>query len=810
MNSKEVCFSILHAESEQSVSDIVSSLPELSDAGNWYPIDGRETNFNVVTNQASTGGKALTELCTNMVDAVLMKHAHKKGVNLIGPDAPQSVIEGVRDLVQLRGARSGVISEVDDEKYLQEFAEKNLVIGVTGGTRREDELCFTFVDNGEGQHPVDFEDTFLSLSKGTKSNIPFVQGKYNMGSSGVLTYCGRSWYKLIVSRRYDSSGDWGWTLVRRRPGEGMPVAEYFKGSGGIPSFSASVIHPLTLNNGGKDSKVHISIGTIVKLYNYKMESAASFKNIRESLNENLVSTILPFRLMDYRYRADRRRGGRRAEGVDERRVYGMEFLLLRRDGDDEAGDDTDDGAYEPGREQHIGDIDHPELGRISVRAIVLGRDLPGWLKSPRNTSRVFHSVNGQVQFKENRAYLSQRCKLPGLKDRTVVIVDASDLTEAAHNDVWKGDRENIRATEIGQLYRDEVTKVISGSDYLKELQLRIAREETENLAREGQLELFQSLVDSDPSIAQLLPGGSQIKLPGYVGRGVEEEEWLGKYSPTYLELIGRQVKQNGAEIAVEGSRVVAFKTDATNGYLSRPDNRGRVITIGGLSGKCSFSSALRDGRLTTTFTALPGMVSPGDEIIFTVGLLDEAMPEPVTEELRLRVVPSRKPPPPGGRPHQKGRDSEKEGDDEITEGRALPSTGWLTRDGRPIGQKETEAWPDGFTEQDGGKVLDLGADKVYKINYDNAHFRRFLDRERNDIGKKVVTEQYRVGMLVLMMGLDDAYSRMEQSEIKTQLEECIDEIRRLAAKGASTVVMSIAKNLPTIVNPGAVADPDDD
>ena len=65
-----------------------------------------------------------------------------------------------------------------------------------------------------------------------------------------------------------------------------------------------------------------------------------------------------------------------------------------------------------------------------------------------------------------------------------------------------------------------------------------------------------------------------------------------------------------------------------------------------------------------------------------------------------------------------------------------------------------------------------------------------------------------MGMLVLMMGLEDAYMRMEQTETKTRLEENIDEIRRLAAQGAATVVMSIAKTLPTIINPSSVEDPD--
>ena len=800
MKSKRACFRILHADSEREVEKIVDSEPELSDASNWHPIDGRDTNFNVVTNQASTGSKALTELCTNMVDAVLMKHAHVKGVDLTGSTAPQSVIAGVRELVRLPGARSGILAQVDDEKYLREFAEENLVIGVTGGTRRDQPLCFTFVDNGEGQHPSDFEETFLSLSKGNKSDIPFVQGKYNMGSSGVLTYCGRRWYKLIVSRRHDESGEWGWTLVRRRPGDGMPVAEYFK-LDQIPSFTASEIYPMNLNGGEPDRKVRLSAGTVVKLYDYNLESAASFRNIREALNENLVSTVLPFRLMDYRYRPDPQRGGRRALGVDERPMNGLEFLLLRRDGEG-AGEE---GIYEPGSEQFIGNIEHPDLGHISVRAIVLGRELPGWLRSPRNTSRVFHAVNGQVQFKQNRAYLSQSCGFPGLKDRIVVIVDASDLSEAAHNDVWKGDRENIRRTAVGQLYMKEVTSLIRSSEYLREVQQRFAREETERIAKESQIELFQDLVDSDPSIAQLLPGGSLVSLPGYIGRnGGETEEWQGRYSPTFLELVGRSIRQNGAEIAIDGRRRVEFRTDAVNDYLTRPENRGRVFTSG-LDGKFSYTSSLRDGRLMINFASQPDRVTVGDTISFSLSLLDDAMPEPVIESLVLRIVETRTPQRPGHPTTPNG-----EGEEETVEGRALPPSKWLTRDGRMINDEETDVWPDDFTDQDGGKVDDLGEVRVYCINYDNAHFRRFLNAERDDINKKVVSEQYKIGMLVLMMGLDDAYSRMEQTEIKTELEEYIDEIRRLAAQGAATVVMSIAKTLPAIINPASVADPDDE
>ena len=255
--------------------------------------------------------------------------------------------------------------------------------------------------------------------------------------------------------------------------------------------------------------------------------------------------------------------------------------------------------------------------------------------------------------------------------------------------------------------------------------------------------------------------------------------------------------------------MVAFETDVVNDYFTRPDNRGRVFTTG-LGGKFSYTSSLRNGRLTVTFAVLRDQVRAGDEVSISVSLIDDAMPEPITEELKLRIVETRKPSRPGTPRPPTTVDPDTDGDDDATEGRALPPSRWLTRDGRLIGEEETDQWPDGFTDQDGGKVDDLGEVSVYFINYDNAHFRRFLDRERNDLDKKVVAEQYRMGMLVLMMGLEDAYSRMEQSETKMAIEEHIDEIRRLSAQGASTVVMSIAKTLPTIINPASVSDPDDD
>ena len=803
MTSEDLCMDLLRAESEDEVSKFLDDVGTSAGTITWHPLDGRETNFNVVTNQASTGAKALTELCTNMVDAILLRHAYEGGLNPTAADAPRSVTEAVRKLVRLRGAPSGILAEVDDPTYLREYAESNLVIGVTG----KDDPCFTFVDSGEGQKPDVFKDTFLSLSSGRKSKIHFVQGKYNMGSAGVLSFCGRRWYKLVVSRRFDGLAPWGWSLVRRRPGDGPPVAEYLKIDDRIPRFERANLHPLVLQDRHPDDKVKRSFGTIVKLYSYVLGRAANFRTIREALNENLLSTVLPFRLMDYRARPDRKRGGRRALGVDERTVSGMDFQLRRLD------DEEDDGETELADDPvHIGDVQDPELGTIRVQAVPLPRKLPGWLTTRRNRMRVYHAVNGQVQYKQGRDYVAGPCRLPGLKDRVVILVDASDLTESAHNDVWKGDRETIRQTEVGRHYEALITEAIRSSTSLKRLQERIRDEDTEQLARQAQIDLFKSVVSSDRHIAQLLPGGTVVRLPGQRRTGGDTEQYEGQHSPTFVELIGRRLRDSGVDLELDERRRIRFNTDPKNDWLTRPDNRGsvRFVKDDGTDVDFGFNAELTDGSLTVTVRVTQGQVSVGETIETEINLVDDSMPLPVKTPVTFHVVPLRRKPRSGGGGDQhpdRGDDDE----DGTSDGRGLPDHRWITQDGRVVGGEPTTPWADhdeDFTDQDGGFVHDLSADeKRYYINYDNAHFQHFLMGERTDVGKRVLTEQYRLSMLILMMGFEDAYSRL-QGEV--EWAEWHDQIRRLAAQGAATVVMSIARTLPKLVSAETVGDPDDD
>ena len=810
MQSKDICLKLLQAESEKEVQKILDSSPEFKKAQHWQPLDNRETNFNVTSNQASDGGKALTELMTNMVDAVLMKHAYLKKIDPKSPKAPRTMYEAVDKLVKpLQGGK--LVNLDPNDPWLREFARANLVIGITGAKNKKEGLpCYTFVDNGEGQRPQDFKHTFLSLSEGNKRSIPFVQGKYNMGSSGVLGYCGRQWYKLIVSRRYDGKGPWGWTLMRRRPGDGMPVAEYFVlPNGSIPSFQADRLYPYLRGDRKRYDGVHLATGTIIKLYDYQVGSRfLSFRGSREALNENLVETILPFRLLDFRQKPDPKRGGERAEGIDPRPFYGMEFLLLRAHKEEESGEgeeDSEDHEIAADSRISVANIKDPELGEISISAIALKRKLPDWLRNSNN--RVFHALNGQVQFKQTRGYITD-CGFPALKDRVVIIIDSSKLSFAAHNDVWKGDREHIRNTIIGERYRDAVTTAIRESTTLKELQFKVAREEMERAANTERNDLFQKLVDKDPTLANLLTGHDPIlRLPSGGGaNGNDNGKGLfeGKYSPTFLRL---EEKSHGkiVELPINRSRPIAARTDAENGYLNRPDNPGSLVVPEEIALRFALRTHLHDGRLTVYIDPVEGKVQVGDKFGFVIGLQDPAMALPLEVELNMRIVEEEAPParPKVGKSPSRtksGQGSDRKGNGRSAPTHGLPKYGLLTKDGRKVGEQESESWPANFTDQDGGMVRDLGDDQVlYLINYDNVYHLKYKMQTRGDIAKDVMTEKFVLGMRILMLGYEHALRVLKESAGEG-IGEFSDDFRRMAARGAASTVLALAENLPKIVD----------
>ena len=516
------------------------------------------------------------------------------------------------------------------------------------------------------------------------------------------------------------------------------------------------------------------------------------------MNENLVETILPFRLLDFRQRPDLARGGDRAEGIDARPFYGMEFLLIRSHKED-GQNESEEALVASSGEIAVATITEPNLGRIEVSAIPLRRSIPGWLAKTNN--RVFHAVNGQVQFKQTRGYLSQSCGFPALKDRVIIVVDASNLTFEAHNDVWKGDREHIRNTIVGERYQAMVTAAIKESQVLKNLQFEVVGEELAETASWQRNDLFQKFVDSDRNLAGLrLDRFSQVDIPVKKKRSGDKIRFEGKISPTFLKF-GTTDQVRGLDVPLDRSRAVVAQTDAENGYLQRPNNKGEVLVDRRIRERFCMRTHLHDGQLMIHVEPIKGAVKIGDKFKFRVGLSDRSMRRPaqanlilnITEREQITITSAKTP------AKYLSKNGLRDKTPQMLD--RLPKFKLLTKDGRKIGDQKTERWIDGFNEEDGGIVQETGKDGLlFKINYDNVYHLNYRLQQRGEVARDIVTHKYILGMRILMLGFERAYrSRKKQRNGKgTEIAKFADEFRIMAARGAGSTVLALAENLPKI------------
>ena len=794
-NSYEVCMKLLRAESEEEVLKIIDETPEMLDEANWLPLDGRDTNFNTTSNQASDGAKALTELMTNMVDAVLMKRAFEEGIDPKGEQAPQTMSQAA---IELCGCPDPILANLGTtDSWVRQFDEK-LIVALSGSKKAsEGRPCFTFIDSGEGQAPSNFPKTFLSLKAKNKSQIPFVQGKYNMGSSGVHEYSGDHWFKLIISRRYDQKHDWGWTLVRLRPDntDDLPTLDYFylNELEAVPSFSQETIYPIQNKEREVYLGTNVKSGTILKLYDYMTTHfpTQGKGKMREIFNENLANAVLPFRLYDCRVKPTKDRGELRQFGIDPRTFLGLEAHIADKAIEQEDDDESDDIENLTVAHTKATDTETGGLGEIKIKATLLSEDLPGWFKN--STSRIFHTVNGQVQFKEGKRKFT-KFKLNLFKDRMVIIVDASGLNFASHNKIWKADRERIKNTPAGIRYQALVDDALSACEELQEMHKNLVADEMNKSSSAGSVNIFQELTNADPTLADLLQGNDpQILKPK-----TKKSNFKGLFSPKVFEWVG---KSRDVKVQISRGRPLIFKTDVGNDYTQRANTPGEII-IEPPSFENDFSTKENFSNGKLFFAVKPNSsVKVGDKIKVRFGLKDDSMPETLFDDfLEVEIISDKKP---GKR---KKKDTKEPQPSLSVPNHVLLMEDDQSEEADKLRERKysVKKWPEDFTYSDAARVVDTGDGLIYQINYDNKYHRDYLRRAVKENDRRVITTKYVTGMLVTLVAFEKALAEFKKnrSEDYEKAGDSFDEyFRDIASKSASSVILALAEKLPLIVNP---------
>ncbi|PZO61865.1 MAG: hypothetical protein DI498_15475, partial [Paracoccus denitrificans] len=176
---------LLAAPTEDSVEKILKDRSLLDDPDHWTPYGDNESFYGVVENQQAHPVPALVEKVTNGIDAILEKKVLEDGIDPRSEAAPRSVGEALdRYFPDHRDW---------DLRHTRRDRARDLQI-VASGPKLDTSLLV--YDDGVGQAPEDFPRTFLSLLRGNKNEVHFVQGKYNMGGAGAIAFCGDKRYQL--------------------------------------------------------------------------------------------------------------------------------------------------------------------------------------------------------------------------------------------------------------------------------------------------------------------------------------------------------------------------------------------------------------------------------------------------------------------------------------------------------------------------------------------------------------------------------------------------------------------------------------
>src|SRR5579872_684545 len=306
MRDEKLLQELLEAENEATVLAVLDKRGLLKDMNRWRYLGNMPNNQSIVHNQQSSPGAALVEKYTNGVDAILLRYCKANGIDPRGSEAPDSMSSAIAKWL-------GDLSDKGSPE-IRRIAENNLVLYATGSKLRP---SISFYDAGEGQLADDFPKTFCSLIYGTddgsyKGAVPFVQGRFNMGGTGVLPFCSDAHkLQLIVSRVPEdvAGGDaheWAFTIFCLFPSKQDPSWRYLIGPDGKILTAGSKPLALLPKTGAKSGEVcaprerKVASGTLIKMYDYKAPRSNVCGELFKKLEDYLLRPAIPLRIVECR------------------------------------------------------------------------------------------------------------------------------------------------------------------------------------------------------------------------------------------------------------------------------------------------------------------------------------------------------------------------------------------------------------------------------------------------------------------------------------------------------------------------------
>jgi hypothetical protein len=643
MTNRDLFDRLIRAEDESGVEKILDEAGfSLANEAAWRPLGDMENNFSTVGNQQTEPTAALVEKIINGIDAVLLAECYSRKIDPEGSGAPATMAEAVQKFFGVRDGRLENLSATEQTG----LADNIHTVAVGDKTSP----CYLIIDRGEGQTPASFPDTFCSLNRSNKLRIPFVQGKFNAGGTGVLQFCGEKNIQLIVSRRHPEApvraddktkNLWGFTVIRRmKPtaGRRSSMYVYLAPGGDVPSFEADAIKVLPQ----KRRAIHpehyaeaLRYGTCVKLYNFRWKARSiATTEARYELERYLHSPCLPFRLTETRdYNAN----------YFATTISGVWVSVAGQDGEPESA------KIEPGFPAYA-TLALKGVGELPYRLVVFREEV----KARHIPHGVFFTVNGQVHGSLPADFVTRRLRFDYLADHLLVSVDCTGMDSTVREDFFMASRDRVRRNEVYESIVDHLEEALREHQGLRDLNAARRKKEIERhiTNKDETSAFFNDLLKSDPALAALFNLGGQLVTS--TGPGTPTP-FVGRKFPTYFRVARAPREGIVKHCPLNRTTRVEFETDAVNDYFRRSDSPGNITTDPpGLIE----SSQLWNGSFTARFCA-PWSAKPGDSIRVTVTVADVEADKRggfvstftiVAEDENERPLP-----PPGKNRHRNGR-----------------------------------------------------------------------------------------------------------------------------------------------------------
>ncbi len=651
MDNKNLATRLMRADSADVVVNILEEAGYWHEDRYWRYLGDMPTNFSSIGNQQSDPVASLVEKIINGVDARLMNACLEQNIDPESKEAPNTMQEAVSRFFE-GGSDARVDGKIRHWSADQLRQESSfLTVAATGHRPGKGDPCITIADQGEGQTPDEFPNTFLSLQKGNKNKIQFVQGKYNMGGTGALNFCaGPHRLQLIISRRNpallkdsfsERDSQWGFTVVRREKPVGneknstftylAPIGSSYR-KGEVLTF-VSDAWPLFPD--GEDAYcIPSKFGTLVKLYEYdlpnKSNIVSSETGLFRRLDLGMPEIVLPVKVFECRPGY-----GGTAEGV-------IDGLIARLEEDRSK-------TLEPGFPQ-VSEISDNQKLPIRIYAFKHGQ---GKHYRTSDTGIVF-TLNGQTHASLPRSFYSRKSVgMSYLADSLLLIADCSELQRDKQEELFMASRDRMRKSAFSKQLEDDLVSLLNDNPALKELRNRRRKEQIgEQLSDDKPLqEILSNLVSKDPNLAKLLMTGNRISapfVPGPIPNG--DSEFEGRKFPTFFKF----KKIDYGEIFIRegslGSKIrFDFITDAVNDYFGRDIDPGQLtVTIDDFEPKY-LRLPLRDGSCSVNLV-IPERYVEGDIFEVQVQVTDQSRIEPFINIARVTLRKGRKSPP-GPRPN---------------------------------------------------------------------------------------------------------------------------------------------------------------